>query len=1112
VISPEVSERDVFLRSINLVMDAAEVGRIAHYRPTAKSIALLSEVLETTQERALLLVAPYGSGKSITLTYLLHAIENAPAAAEVLEVIERRAARVNPSLADTLASRRRSGQRGLVLPLHGYQANLPQAVFEAGQNALARNKLGRQARRITQTSANTMEEALAYLRQIKDVARHAGLDTICLFWDETGKHLESLVTQGKTTDLLDLQVLAEYASRSRDIPITFAVTLHHGIGHYAQQMTQAVRSEWMKISGRFQTIQYVEDSKEVYRLIAELVQAHRGQRALPSASLRKNLAKAARDVHGMFEGFTLAELSRLFAEAYPLSPAALYLLPRIASRVAQHERTLFSFVLLANLHEEIGISDLYTYFSQAMQADTAVGGVYKQWLETESAISKTAGDAAKTAALQGACLLSLGLKGERTRVQKEALVWALAAYSKQEKWAEVVSELIDRKLLLYRQHSREVSVWHGTDLDLRGHLEEEMSRNRAAFPFLKFLEAEAQPESWKPVEYNAQYAITRYWRGKYELGASLRDRVDLDDSMDIPLGRDGEILFILCCSSDELSAAREAVKKIEHPQRIFVVPKSPSDIEDAALEVWCIARMMQNASLTGDDPFILPEMQQMHDDASAYLHTVIDDFINPRNQASDWYYRGRKLPVTDAASVRSVLSEITTTVFFDTPKINNELINRSRPSGTIVNARKKLLLGMLERHGTSDLGLIPTTASASMFRTVLVHTELYRECADGTWQYSSGKTNSLFHDQGLKRVWEILRAFFSTPAEAPKRPIDLFHQLLAPPIGIRPGLFPILFTAGLKAFGKAITLKKRGEYVLDILPSVIEDLCRSPQEYTLEVLELDAHTSTYLSSVRDLFAGSLYSAHDTDDVRAAYDSIQGWLFQLPKSALTAERVSPSARRVQRILQHAAQMDPLALLLQALPDAVGCPVSNSNAVIEAYRAVKHELEDVSVTYTKRASDAIRQAIATSQTPRDIDIMHVARRWASFFPREVLSSGFPGIARSLLTRMQFEYASEIKFVNSLALLVVGKSTDDWDDHIAMDFEAKIQELIQKIESTILLINDNSHDNLSDEVRAGFQDLISERIEELYRQLGRIAGHDKSEEILTGILKGKSNGNSK
>jgi len=36
-------------------------------------------------------------------------------------------------------------------------------------------------------------------------------------------------------------------------------------------MSQSARNEWTKIEGRFKTIQYVDDSKETYELIANVI-------------------------------------------------------------------------------------------------------------------------------------------------------------------------------------------------------------------------------------------------------------------------------------------------------------------------------------------------------------------------------------------------------------------------------------------------------------------------------------------------------------------------------------------------------------------------------------------------------------------------------------------------------------------------------------------------------------------------------------------------------------------------------------------------------------------------------------------------------------------------
>ena len=144
---------------------------------------------------------------------------------------------------------------------------------------------------------------------------------------------------------------------------------------------------------------------------------------------------------------------------------------------------------------------LYEYFSPEMRTDTAVGGTYRQWLETQQALSKLDDDNGLAAtALRTTSLLGFGVNGERSRTPRGLVLFALRGYAgtgvvgngaQQEE--EVVAELIDKKLLLHRKHSDEVSVWHGTDADLRGRLEEEKSRQRRTFDFLTFLTDEANP-------------------------------------------------------------------------------------------------------------------------------------------------------------------------------------------------------------------------------------------------------------------------------------------------------------------------------------------------------------------------------------------------------------------------------------------------------------------------------------------------------------------------------------------------------------------------------------------------------------------------------------------
>ena len=130
---------------------------------------------------------------------------------------------------------------------------------------------------------------------------------------------------------------------------------------------------------------------------------------------------------GLFKDFVPKEMERLVSASYPLEPMTLYLLPRVSARVAQNERTLFTFLNSIDAAAPVSPDSLYDYFSDAMRADTLPGGSYHAWLETESALHKACSDI-DNKTLKCACLLGLGLVGERSRVSRRLLECAASGY------------------------------------------------------------------------------------------------------------------------------------------------------------------------------------------------------------------------------------------------------------------------------------------------------------------------------------------------------------------------------------------------------------------------------------------------------------------------------------------------------------------------------------------------------------------------------------------------------------------------------------------------------------------------------------------------------------
>ena len=1102
----EPENTDVFLRAINLCYDAEYPERIAHYQPTEKSARCLNALAGFDDERAFFIVAPYGSGKSILATYLLHLIENRRDASLILLDLAHKLGRVSPELGHFAMKRRRQHRRaGLVLALHGYAQSLPHSLKAAALAAMARLKLGRQARPLREMPCEDMEQAIALLGALQakvSKSMSGTYDRIVILWDEFGRHLESLVAEGRTAALSDIQMFAEFVSRTGNPPMTLGLLLHQELLRYAGTMPQSVRAEWTKIEGRFQTIQYIDDSKEIYRLISS-VMASRAVASPPNQTV-VSAAAATCSYLGLFTDFTESELADILNHAYPLDPVTLYLLPRLSARVAQNERTLFSFLSTIEHATPVGPEQLYDYFAPIMRADTAVGGTYRQWLETQSALAKINQDDTAAKVLKSACLLGLGTSGERSRVGSDLLRFAVSPYQKGEEAESVIEDLVERKLLLHRRHSDELSVWHGADVDLRGRLEDEKYHQREQLKLLDFLAKEAEPPTWRPGEYNDDFHVRRYLGGEYHdcdtLMAYLRFEAPLKT---VPAHCDGKVLYVIAETAEHLHQAEEiarchlpAMDPYMAERIVLALPQEPLPLREAALEVACLLRMQFDADLVESDPLVAPELQQMTDDARSHLQHLMDRLVRPGPHGPRWFHGGRELTADSPRDLRKALSGIMRQVYGLTPKINNEMIVRRKPSPQIVNARKKLLLGILERSGTENLGIEGNFPDASMLRTVLMHTGLYRHDADGRWRYALPDDIA---DPGLRAVWTELQQFLTEAASDPKELRPLFDRLMEPPYGVRAGLIPILFTAALKAFPSALSLTKGDEYVTDILPSEIEQLCREPDLYRLRVLELNDAQRAYLHGLHAVLTPEpIKTGQENDLIRLCFDALERWKAQLPPAALVTKRLSASTHPFQAVLRQPA--DPVHLLLDKLPAACGYAVELHTELIQALTHCTEELMGVVAAYHEHAAASVRRTLAFGHDETDRDVREVACQWADCFAESFIEQVTDGIAKGLLSRMRTPYDSDAMLIESLSSLLVGKPLSRWDDSTIAVFDRELQNVVRRVEETALA----GDATLLEQGTAahGLAELVRGRMTTLFERLITLVGSEAAKETLLAV----------
>lgn len=1092
------------LRSINVTLDIATPQRIAHFYPTAKSARLLRSWLYPDDSSSYFVVAPYGTGKSLAATFFLQVVENVSTSGEVLGRISNRLTNVDSDLANKLRSRIGSeqvplfGRHGAAVALAGFQPHLPTAIQKSLIASLKRTGSNDAATLAARPTVTSMDDLISLLSEMRDRYCPDPIERLAIVWDEFGRHLEELVLRGAAADLSDVQTLAEFCARTKRAPITFALLLHQGLIRYATNTSVTVQREWKKIEGRFETVQFVDDSKELYQLVSQIVRESRSVDP-PEPDVVERSVQRCHDV-GVFSDFSQHETECLLSDSYPLEPMTLYLLPRVSSRVAQNERTLFTYLNSLDAATPVSPDTLYGYFSDGMRADTLPGGSYHTWLETESALH-TAGAGVDEKTLKCACLLGLGLVGERSRVSRRLLECAVSGFQGDKAAGASVKRLIDAKLLLYRRNADSVSIWHGTDLDLRGRLDQEKGRLGPRFDHVSFLTSEAPPAPWKPIDYNLEYGIERSFETRYVAAGAIMIADRIAEALPPLPSADGVLYLVVPDSHLEAEEVRKRLgREALAPDVVVGVPRHVGRLSDVSLDVDALQSLKKDTSLLAEDPLVESELAQMTDDAQGYLTQQLSRMFHPSPEGPEFLWGRGFCEIASAKELRQLLSKVMREVYPLTPRIKNELIVRRRPRPAIVNARKKLILAILEHSGTENLGLEGYRPDMSMFRTVLLLPGLYQcdgERSDDpglVWRFT-GPEN--LQDSGLRSVWKYLRDYLKVPAKHPKPLSELASLLSAPPYGLRAGVVPILLAAALRAFPGPISITRfDGEYVNDLLPSTIEAMCAHPDEFQVLVPELTARQKEFLDRVAVLFGLAEAAVVEGDPVRRCHDAMVHWRSGLPYSALTSRYLSPRGRAFGRLMTMA--IDPYRLLFKELPGALDLNDVDADEILRALHDCKAELEGVVRWNYDAAERAIRSAFP-ALNGKATTLRQVVGSWAGFFPAGVAKELKDGIARALITRARMNYETDRAMADALAALLVGKRIDRWEDSSIVVFERELDAVIRRVEDTVLSLAMATDGGPNQSI----VDIATSRLHDSLCAIAKVAGADQARTIVARTL---------
>lgn len=233
-----------------------------------------------------------------------------------------------------------------------------------------------------------------------------GYSGIYIVFDEFSKFIESQNGASTGANMKLLQDVCELATDSQSAKVFFTMVAHKSIKEYGKYLSQELINSFIGIEGRIIEKYFVTSSKNNYELIKNaIVKDETKLEDIPHFDkyLGEEKLKAYWTLPAFKSNFLENEFRNIiFRGCYPLNPIASYLLLNISEKVAQNERTLFTFISNDEPHSmarfvaehtedmdwSIGADLIYDYFSSLFKKEVANEYVHNIWLSAEYALDK----------------------------------------------------------------------------------------------------------------------------------------------------------------------------------------------------------------------------------------------------------------------------------------------------------------------------------------------------------------------------------------------------------------------------------------------------------------------------------------------------------------------------------------------------------------------------------------------------------------------------------------------------------------------------------------------------------------------------------------------------
>lgn len=912
---------------------------------------------------------------------------------------------------------------------------------------------------------------LVYRDVAQQLVAHGDYSGIVVVWDEFGRYLEARATQAFGNEAALLQEFAETCNHSGETQLHLVLLTHKELQGYATTLPKSYQQEWSRIEGRFQRHNVTTDPYVAYRLVASAIE-HSDERLvdelLEQIALER-LAIGADDAR-LFGLLGRQQIEQLIRSTYPLHPLSVFALVHLSSRVAQNERTMFTFLTsdepfalrgLVRKHFDytafdfIRPAEVWNYFEDAVRADIGGLGTHCIWTGVTHALDKVAeDDDLGTQVVKSLGVLLICAESTTVRPTTEMIAWAVG--QEVETVEQVLRSLQRRKVVIFRNVDGYWTFISGSDINFEARLTNVLDRiNPTPVQLRRLLEQVIPPPYTLARRYNQQRAMTRYFQGVYRWADELADSpwgtlIDREAA-------DGLVLYVL--AEDELDWQRAFDTLQSHQQVIYALPRKEQpllSLTETLRELFALQEIQNDPELTDheDRDRINREIRYLLEDAGARLQRIVTNLIDPRRAGTDWIIvdgntaHGHR--ITGTAQTTQLVSSLCDSVFPKTPILNNENLNRRDPSTQQKNAARDVINAIFSNEPSDTFGLTGRGPDVLALNTLLLKTDILRQETDETWSIGCP------YDEQLAEVWNVIQDFLDRCQVEALSAAELIDQLTSSPYGIRPGVLSVLIAAVMRD-RLLVTSMRRDKRPVEIIDgTILNEFVDNPEQYTVEIGHWDERLTRLEAALHQHFdVYILDSERGQQPLALLKTAMIRWLQSQPEYCRSTDNVSDKAKKFRQIIRK-GQMNPAKALFADLPDLLD--IEPDTTIAEIAQRIDSIMTEITNSYLElhRHLDkfAAQHFGLDGSTNGGVTAL---KTWVATVEQQ---HGKPisefrfnlRTTQELVDTIQQVDASDTQFWDKASQAVEGVSLRDWNDKTEQRFYERLQEAQAEIERDV------------------------------------------------------------